>query len=591
MNDATQEAGHRGPASVVDPPALVARTPQGWFLAAGDRSASPIDDEALHAWLRASGGERLPADDPTRSVLEAIGVSLPADSAGQDDAGRHRELPAAPGPLPPVGGGVPLVRREDTVEPVAGFLGRVVAGRLLIEGPGGVRTPLDETDLRILEVVRGESTVASVLEQLAERGDAPGPRDEELCTRLRRLVEAGRLSLTVSEPTEPVPTPPDDPDDDGGDLVAAPGMTTGAKAFVRRHRFPGRRYLIRGYRRARRLVAGGATSAPEPTAAPAPPRSRSAERTEVDTVAVARPLDASPDGDEALEVDVDIDLRSEPFLASVLSARRERLPMRAPIRLGAPDYTVASLWDDLQYLIDREIPARFVPAFLGQTTDAGTSGVPDGSDELHAAADAYLAFEHYGILRHVMRAVQWDHGIEATTFLQRIVGVSRDHPDRYPLITWVARHFASFRLVPLGWHSFFEEARRFIVVELDVPLTTALDSVLDLQAFVLPEAGRRFPAALALRHDYVAYHADKTASLSVTGQPAPTPTPLADFGPGTLTVQGDPAGRCTERFVAGGRRAPIGHWELDSPLVRTLALGPGEVRRFTPEQVPATSGP
>ena len=281
----------------------------------------------------------------------------------------------------------------------------------------------------------------------------------------------------------------------------------------------------------------------------------------------------APSTDVAAEVEAR-DLRSDELLSTALSCRRDGLAFHATVVVGRPDQTVESLCGDLQFLIDHDIPARFWPvdARNGSIAPKGSTDASEGRHELLQVRDAYLAFEQFGILRHVVRVVQWDHGVEATTFLRRLIEVSNAAPDRYPLTNWVLRYFESFKLVPLGWRSFCNEVRRFLVDELEVPLSSALDSVLELQAFLLPAFGRPFPATLPLAHDYVAYFADKTASLWVTGHAEPTATPLSEYGPGTITVYADPLKRCTLGFVAGTDVGdPAGHWELDSPLVRSLA--------------------
>lgn len=592
-----RERGVESPVLTIE--ALVVRTPHDWLLTLGHaHTAAQIDDETLHALVRASGGARFTADDPARVALEAVGVAFPSTwpesvAPVDDEAG-----PVSGTAGGPRGGGGSL-RSGDTVAPMPGFVARVCAGCLLVEGRDGVRTTLDETDLLLIEAVEGTTTVRAVLEAVATRGESAAASEDDLGARLHRLVGAGRLGLVSSEPRdrvgEPVPTI-ESPEPDQAE--AAP-PATGWKAFVRRHRFPGRRYLIRGYRRARSVLQ--ARRDPRSPDAPAVPSAQAA------TPPAATPPSSEPSGDDVPlgtvpatpSTDVaaetpDLDLRSDAVRAAALSARREGLPFHATVVVGRPDQTVESLWGDLQFLIDHDIPARFGLIDAGDGTVAATRA-PESSESRHellAVRDAYLSFEHFGILRHVVRVVQWDHGVDATTFLRRLTEVSSDDPDRYPLINWVTRYFGAFHLVPLGWRSFFNEVRRFLVDELDVPLTSALDSVLELQAFLLPEFGRSFPETIPLVHDYVAYHADQTASLWLTGRAEPTATPLSEYGPSTVTVYADPLNRCTQGFVAGARAGdPPGHWELDSPLVRALAGGSGDVSFLGHrEKVPAGPG-
>ena len=96
----------------------------------------------------------------------------------------------------------------------------------------------------------------------------------------------------------------------------------------------------------------------------------------------------------------------------------------------------------------------------------------------------------------------------------------------------------------------------------------------------MPEYGRRFPASVDLAHDYVSYYRDGTAELWRSGQSTSPPRPLAEYGPATLPVNGDPMHFCsgTMRPLPSARTDQdhgglwvAAHWELDSPLVRNVA--------------------
>ena len=113
-----------------------------------------------------------------------------------------------------------------------------------------------------------------------------------------------------------------------------------------------------------------------------------------------------------------------------------------------------------------------------------------------------------------------------------------------------------------------------------------MQTALTVQVALLPSPERTFPATVALPHDYVAYHRDATAGLHADGHASRPPRPLADYGPGSLTVAGDPLLLCdTGLHFAGDSRDlrfegdfAIGQNaanELASPLLARLPVFSG----------------
>ena len=164
---------------------------------------------------------------------------------------------------------------------------------------------------------------------------------------------------------------------------------------------------------------------------------------------------------------------------------------------------------------------------------------------------AYTVFERFGLLRHVGRHVQWDHGVPMLSLVTRILAVCHEHPDRYPLLNWSTRYFDCFSVPPLGWQSLYDEVRRFLDAE--------------------------FAISLSPDHDYPAYFRERTRGLWSGEGAWGSGRPLDSFGPATFTVHGDPLARCTPaalRAVDDPRNEAMtddfwmaGHWELDSSLV------------------------
>jgi len=301
--------------------------------------------------------------------------------------------------------------------------------------------------------------------------------------------------------------------------------------------------------------------------------------------------------EDTLEAVKRSNISSDHYTRLASSLRRRGLPLRADIMLGLPGQTPDSLAGDLQFLIDHEVPARMWitqllpnapindPEYRKEWEVEDDHGVVvatksftrEDRAEMILMRHAYTVFEQFGLLRHVTRHVQWDHDLAILDVLRRVVKVSSDDPGRYPLLNWTMRYFDYFNAPPVGWRSFYDEVRRFLVAEFGVPLTPALDVVLELQELLMPELGRTFPATIALRHDYATYYKERTRPLWTT-EPAATAGPkLAEYGPARFTVYADPLTRCgvgTINVISDPRNESMtedfwmyGHWEMDSPLV------------------------
>jgi hypothetical protein len=305
--------------------------------------------------------------------------------------------------------------------------------------------------------------------------------------------------------------------------------------------------------------------------------------------------------DEAtLEAIERTNISTDHYVRLAAALRRRGLPLQADLMIGLPGQTVDSLAGDLQYLIDREVPTRmwitqllpnapindpdYRKKWAVKTDDRGvvvsTSTFSEADRaEMMRIRHAYTVFEQYGLLRHVGRYLQWDHGVPFMTLLRRIVEVTRDDPERYPLLNFLMRYFDYYNVPPLGWDSFFAEVRRFVCREFDVAPSRVFDSVLALQAFLMPDVGRSFPDTLALDHDYLAYFRDHTAHVWCI-EDDDEPRSLDEYPPGNFTVYADPLRSCSVRIrnVDDPRNENMiehfwlgGHWELDSALVVSRA--------------------
>ncbi len=278
------------------------------------------------------------------------------------------------------------------------------------------------------------------------------------------------------------------------------------------------------------------------------------------------------------------------------------LPIMCDLILGLPGATVPAFKDDLQWAFDHEITAR---AWLLQLLPNAPMNDPSlrRDQEIEVDEDgmvvatlsydradhqrmlqlrmAFRVLEHFGLLRHVLRWLQWDHDLRAIDVMERLVDWSDDCPEDAPLLSFVLRYFDYFPIPPVSWPEFYAEIRRFITEILGIPAGTALEAVLAVQVAIMPERRRSYPDHVELAHDYVAYLQEATASLDSTGRATRPTSRLHEHPPATLTISGDPAALVHRTFRRIDEQRPIDlipgefwqvlHYELDSPLTRFVA--------------------
>lgn len=284
--------------------------------------------------------------------------------------------------------------------------------------------------------------------------------------------------------------------------------------------------------------------------------------------------------------------------------RRRGLPLTCDLMVGLPGATVQTLADDLQWCVDQNARAFLFPTFVlpnapmndpdyrerygirtrdGLIVETKSFGESQRR-EMERLSFAYVLFEGLGVLRHVLRFLQWDHDRPAIRTIRDILDTVEGRPSDYPLLAWLLEHADVLLLPTIGWGPFFDEVHRLLVDDLGIPDGADLRAVLNANRFVLPWRGRSLPESLRLEHDYVSYFAEADAALARTGEPSRPSRPLRDFGPGDLTVIGDPDRRCETGLgrIALNRSRPgfVGdfwittHLELLTQLTTAFPLSP-----------------
>jgi len=295
-------------------------------------------------------------------------------------------------------------------------------------------------------------------------------------------------------------------------------------------------------------------------------------------------------------------ISTDHFVALAADYRRRRHPLQGDLLIGIPGQTPDSYRRDLQFMFDQEIlvrtwPVQILPnAPMNDPEYRALHQIESDEEHLIRATASFtdddrrrmlrlrkvdIICERLGLLRHVLRHVQWEHGIDATVVMDRLVDLAADGREAYPHLTWTLNYFDLHPVAPVSWSWFYRDVAAMLASEFGVARSSALDAVLALNQFLMPAAGRSFPDSIELEHDYLAYFRDATRGLIGSGHPTTPTRPLASYGPATFTVDGDPAGLCRSSVTFEGDSRnermqgefQIGSsmvFELQSPLARNL---------------------
>lgn len=262
-------------------------------------------------------------------------------------------------------------------------------------------------------------------------------------------------------------------------------------------------------------------------------------------------------------------ISTQHYLELARAFRVRGQPPVAELMLGLPGQTLGSYREDLQFCIDHGLQARTWETRVLPNSPMNDSEyrkrwsihtVATASGDLVVSNSTFTEAERYemlrsrlvvgvtdrlGLARHVWRFVQWDHGVPAVDAMTALMERVDAEPTAYPHLAWTLRHFSRFPAPVSGWAPLMAELRRFVEIDLGVAPSSALDTVMAVQEFLMPRPSRRFPASIDLSHDYAAYFRDATATWYVSTEPAAPQRPLAEYGPARFAVDADPLGLCS----------------------------------------------
>jgi radical SAM superfamily enzyme YgiQ (UPF0313 family) len=262
------------------------------------------------------------------------------------------------------------------------------------------------------------------------------------------------------------------------------------------------------------------------------------------------------------------------------------LPLSTDLMIGLPGITPAAFDRDLQRYVDVDVSVKAYPT---QLLPNSPMAHPDYVKKYRIEVDAndylvscssysaeelrlmkriyhvYTATDGYATLRHVLRFLQWEHGIRALDFMHELAKLAHETPERFPAISWVIRQFIAEKCIPGGWKQFFDEIGAFVAERYGIQRDSAFDVVLLVNESVMPDDARSYPLTVALAHDFVRYFADHNR------QRAAAVRPLRSYPAGVLTVA-DPDGMAHIDFEYQQYDTHQFFWELHSPVSRAKSI-------------------
>ena len=289
------------------------------------------------------------------------------------------------------------------------------------------------------------------------------------------------------------------------------------------------------------------------------------------------------------------------------------------LMMGLPGSSVASFSNDLQGCIDRELFATIYDTMMlpnspmnapdyrerygivsgekrvGKDGPGSTHTVIALATSTYTHADRLLmqrrrhyfrVFEDVGILRHVARWVRQAAGIREIDFYTGIGDLASSSPLDIPLLAFVVADMPSL-VPPLSWPHFLSEVRHHLVERVGLPESSAMRTALQVQAMLIPEWGRTYPARVELEHDYAAWYAEIRAARRDRRSWCEVVPPLESFGPATFEVTGNE--RITATMLATDLFVDFTSFsDLESPVMRGtrsihhVSDGPAPSRRSRP---------
>jgi len=244
---------------------------------------------------------------------------------------------------------------------------------------------------------------------------------------------------------------------------------------------------------------------------------------------------------------------------------RNGLPISSDLMMGLPGSTPESFKADLQFFFDRKVEVKAYDTHLLPNSPMAHKDYIDKyqirADSLgkvistysYSIADAQRMRQLYrlykrmvgcSILKYLLYYLQIEHRIRGIDFLE---GLQRELAQNSSSLRQTQRVLKArlSRLCGMSvgeWDLFYDDIREFIESHyaIDDP---ALETVLAVQAGLMPAKDRQLPGRLELAHDFVSYFRVVRSAKNVEQRAGALSRPLVDYGPGILETS-DPRGLC-----------------------------------------------
>lgn len=256
--------------------------------------------------------------------------------------------------------------------------------------------------------------------------------------------------------------------------------------------------------------------------------------------------------------------------------KKEGMRLSSELLIGLPGQTVQSHKEDLQFFIDRKLMTIAYNTAVMPNAPMNEPGyrkkyqiVTDENDYIVSTSTftkeqydemfrLFLAFQFFyvlSVLKYYLYFLQMDHSIRVMDFIERLLVVSAEKKDLYPLSYRVRNELLTKQdrkrigMPILQWKTtdseflfnhldeYYDEIVRFTKNEFGVSFEkNELETILAVQKAVMPALGKSVPLTVELPNDFVSYF-DQIKSITCITRPPSDFRPLKTFPKGTLTVK------------------------------------------------------
>ncbi len=259
-----------------------------------------------------------------------------------------------------------------------------------------------------------------------------------------------------------------------------------------------------------------------------------------------------------------------------------KLPLSTDLMLGLPGITIDAFNQDLQRYIDMDVSVKAYPTQLLPNSPmadpayiekyqikvdennfliSSFSYTEDDLKWMKSMYQIYTMADGYSLLRYVLRYLQWQYNIKATDFLQALLRHVTAHPADYPMLTWAVRFFNQDKSMPGSWQKFYAQVADFIYSQYQIATDSALQTVLTVSKYCMPDDTLQYPLKLSLQHDFSSYFHNAKHSTK----------PLAEYGPAELVIS-DPNSMVSIDMNYLQYDSHQYFWELQSSVARPKSV-------------------